>query len=57
MDFDDATNKNLMLMLFISQMDVLMGTPGKHNWWEMGYAEKEQWRVLHENFRWPDDEE
>ena len=44
------------MMLFVLQVDVLMGTPGKHDWFKMDDAEKDKWRKFEENFVYPDND-
>lgn len=54
--FDSSVNKDFMYMLFVKRIDVLMGTPDIHNWFEMNDKEKESWRKFADNFDWGEED-
>ena len=55
-NLDCTTNQDFMVMLFITQMDNMMGTPGRHDFCEMTHEEREAWRAFQKNFKWPDED-
>ena len=56
MDFTSAATKDFLTMLFVAQMDNIMGTPNKHKWHEMNDGEKDKWRKFESGFEWGDED-